>query len=73
MSLETAQKVSVPQKKNYVPQFLKQRDINSYFVLPKAIISNQIEGLIYSGTKHVNSVAEFSEGQRVNCKFMKCI
>jgi hypothetical protein len=31
MSLETAQKVIVPQKKNYVPQFLKQRDINSYF------------------------------------------
>jgi hypothetical protein len=25
-------KVIVPQKKNYVPQFLKQRDINSYFV-----------------------------------------
>jgi hypothetical protein len=30
MSLEMAQKVIVPQKKNYVPQFLKQRDINSY-------------------------------------------
>ncbi len=30
MSLETAQKVFVPQKKNYVPHFLKQRDINSY-------------------------------------------
>ncbi len=29
MSLEMAQKVIVPQKKNYVPQFLKQRDINS--------------------------------------------
>jgi hypothetical protein len=33
MSLETAQKVIVPQKKNYVPHFLKQRDINSYFIL----------------------------------------
>jgi hypothetical protein len=30
MSLEIAQKVIVPQKNNYVPQFLKQRDINSY-------------------------------------------
>jgi hypothetical protein len=30
MSLEMAQKVIVPQKKDYVPQFLKQRDINSY-------------------------------------------
>ena len=26
-----AQKVIVPQKKNYVPQFFKQQDINSYF------------------------------------------
>jgi hypothetical protein len=33
MSLEMAQKVIVPQKKNYVPQFLKQRDINSYFLI----------------------------------------
>jgi hypothetical protein len=33
MSLEMAHKVIVPQKKNYVPQFLKQRDINSYFNL----------------------------------------
>ena len=32
MSLETAQKVIVLQKKNYVPHFLKQRDINSYYV-----------------------------------------
>ncbi len=33
MSFEMAQKVIVPQKKNYVPQFLKQRDINSYIKL----------------------------------------
>ncbi len=32
MSLETAQKVIVPQKNNYVPHFLKQRDINSYLL-----------------------------------------
>jgi hypothetical protein len=30
MSREMAHKVIVPQKKNYNPQFLKQRDINSY-------------------------------------------
>ena len=30
MSLEMALKVIVPPKKNYIPQFLKQRDINSY-------------------------------------------
>jgi hypothetical protein len=33
MSLEMAHKVIVPPKKNYIPQFLKQRDINSYFFL----------------------------------------
>jgi hypothetical protein len=44
------------------------RIIMVIIVLPKEIISDQIEGLIYSGTKQVNSVAEFSEDQRVNCK-----
>jgi hypothetical protein len=33
-----AHKVIVPQKNNYVPQFLKQRDINSYYVLLPYII-----------------------------------
>ncbi len=32
MSLEMAHKVMVPPKKNYIPQFLKQRDINSYLI-----------------------------------------
>jgi hypothetical protein len=32
MSLEMAQKVIVPPKKNYIPHFLKQLDINSYTV-----------------------------------------
>ena len=30
MSLEMAHKVILPQKKNYILQFLKQQDINSY-------------------------------------------
>ncbi len=30
MSLEMAHKVILPPKKNYIPQFLKQLDINSY-------------------------------------------
>jgi hypothetical protein len=34
MSLEMAHKVILPPKKNYIPQFLKQRDINSYFLIP---------------------------------------
>jgi hypothetical protein len=33
MSLEMAHKVILPPKKNYIPQFLKQRDINSYCIL----------------------------------------
>ena len=38
LSLEMANKVIVPQKINYVPHFLKQRDINSYYVLLLYII-----------------------------------
>jgi hypothetical protein len=34
MSLEMAHKVILPPKKNYIPQFLKQRDINSYYCSP---------------------------------------
>jgi hypothetical protein len=34
MSLKMAHKVILPPKKNYIPQFLKQRDINSYNNLP---------------------------------------
>jgi hypothetical protein len=33
MSLEMAHKVILPPKKNYIPQFLKQRDINSYKII----------------------------------------
>jgi hypothetical protein len=32
MSLKMAHKVILPPKKNNIPQFLKQRDINSYFI-----------------------------------------
>ena len=41
-SLKMAQKVIVPQKKNYVPQFLKRRYINSYNILTPYIIMQQI-------------------------------
>jgi hypothetical protein len=40
MSLEMAHKVILPPKKNYIPQFLKQRDINSYFVMLKQFLTN---------------------------------
>jgi hypothetical protein len=30
-----AHKVILPPKKNYIPQFLKQRDINSYYTMEK--------------------------------------
>ena len=50
MSLETAQKVIVPQKKNYVPQFLKQRDINSYRVLCLQFYLSVVSQLLWNNT-----------------------
>jgi hypothetical protein len=41
MSLEMAHKVILPPKKNYIPQFLKQRDINSYFAFFKWLQSRE--------------------------------
>jgi hypothetical protein len=43
MSLEMAHKVIVPPKKNYIPLFLKHRDINSYFCIQARNISAQFE------------------------------
>jgi hypothetical protein len=51
MSLETAQKVIVPQKKNYVPHFLKQRDINSY---------NVLEEIYHNVVHHYNLLQSFN-------------
>jgi hypothetical protein len=39
MSLEMAHKVILPPQKNYIPQFLKQRDINSYYSIEGCKIS----------------------------------
>jgi hypothetical protein len=41
MSLEMAHKVILPPKKNYIPQFLKQRDINSYYLNADSDPGNQ--------------------------------
>jgi hypothetical protein len=41
MSLEMAHKVILPPKKNYIPQFLKQRDINSYYILYNKLQNEQ--------------------------------
>jgi hypothetical protein len=41
MSLEMAHKVILPPKKNYIPQFLKQRDINSYKIIQIMLFSNK--------------------------------
>ena len=38
-----AHKVTVPQKKNDVPQFLKQRDINSNFCLTDDVLPVRVE------------------------------
>ncbi len=42
MSLEMAHKVILPPKKNYIPQFLKQRDINSYYVPEAYLVSHTL-------------------------------
>jgi hypothetical protein len=41
MSLEMAHKVILPPKKNYIPQFLKQRDINSYYSIGTCTVEGQ--------------------------------
>jgi hypothetical protein len=59
MSLKMAHKVILPPKKNYIPQFLKQRDINSYYKLPpvcmqykrKTVIWVIITGTVFSSLK----------------------
>ncbi len=48
MSREMAQEVIVPQKKNYVPQFLKQRDINSYCSIGKKNLQSEQKCIIKS-------------------------
>jgi hypothetical protein len=45
MSLEMAHKVILPPKKNYIPQFLKQRDINSYcisWIATEQLVADQV-------------------------------
>jgi hypothetical protein len=46
-----AQKVIVPQKENYVPQFLKQRDINSYPLLYDISISLSLSPASWPGSR----------------------
>jgi hypothetical protein len=48
MSLEMAHKVILPPKKNYIPQFLKQRDINSYIVWQYCMDERMYELMKYS-------------------------
>jgi hypothetical protein len=45
MSLKMAHKVILPPKKNYIPQFLKQRDINSYYTVYSEIIIPKMKNL----------------------------
>jgi hypothetical protein len=57
-SLEMAHKVIVPPKKNYIPQFLKQRDINSYKAYLRFLINqnkNRRRGIVlYFRGKFIN-------------------
>jgi hypothetical protein len=51
MSLEMAHKVILPPKKNYIPQFLKQRDINSYrtYRAPTSMCASPINAELTQG------------------------
>jgi hypothetical protein len=48
MSLKMAHKVILPPKKNYIPQFLKQRDINSYYFRVHSIYAQSLSPLTKS-------------------------
>ncbi len=47
MSLEMAHKVILPPQKNYIPQFLKQRDINSYYTTEKSTVTIEVSTVSY--------------------------
>ncbi len=44
-----AHKVILPPKKNYIPQFLKQRDINSYSRVLYIICTRRVPFVMYYG------------------------
>jgi hypothetical protein len=52
MSLEMAHKVILPPKKNYIPQFLKQRDINSYILSKQNLGWGHLEEVFYRKPWH---------------------
>jgi hypothetical protein len=51
-----AHKVIVPPKTNYIPQFLKQRDINSYYATSKNFNGNiqYIFKVVKSGAAYIS-------------------
>jgi hypothetical protein len=69
MSLEMAHKVIVPPKKNYIPQFLKQRDINSYFPPSKNVITSLTLGSELSSLLFVKKTCRVSllQGGQIYC------
>ncbi len=69
MSLEMAHKVILPPKKNYIPQFLKQRDINSYSILFYDPSSHFVSG---SSCEHLTSVLNL-EKQQTTFEFFSLI
>jgi hypothetical protein len=60
MSLEMAHKVILPPKKNYIPQFLKQRDINSYNV-PVVYMARDIMILLRANPFRYLSVSQMTK------------
>jgi hypothetical protein len=46
--------VILPPKKNYISQFLKQRDINSYYSILKVFISRNLKAACPAGGTYKN-------------------
>jgi hypothetical protein len=61
MSLEMAHKVILPPKKNYIPQFLKQRDINSYSSAVKRVATT-VSYCLFNTTMYFLFLLLFTKG-----------
>jgi hypothetical protein len=69
MSLKMAHKVILPPQKNYIPQFLKQRDINSYCLALAACSSQHstVQNIIFLAAHVFTSLVPIAQqpGQAV--------
>ncbi len=72
MSLELAHKVILPPKKNYIPQFLKQRDINSYYYVTRTVTNTTALVTVTNATA-IQSTSHFNVPKFVNNNPVLCV